>query len=66
VWRVLDEAIDWFRLQDGDYFRVEPDAGGLIESEQFPGLRLHVASMLSGDMEAVLAALRTPERRDQS
>ena len=26
VWRVLDTAIDWFRLQGGDYVRVEPDA----------------------------------------
>jgi Uma2 family endonuclease len=57
VWRVLDHAIDWFRLQDGQYVPVEPDATGVIESEQFPGLKLHVASMLAGDLAAVLAAL---------
>ena len=60
VWRVLDKAIDWFRLRDGGYVPVHPDAGGLIESEQFPGLRLRVASMLDGDLATVLAAL--PER----
>jgi len=58
VWRVRDDAIDWFRLQDGTYVPVAPDADGLIESEQFPGLRLHVASLLAGDLSAVLAHLR--------
>jgi Uma2 family endonuclease len=58
VWRVLDEAIDWFRLRDGEYVLVEPDADGLIESDQFPGLRLHVPSMLANDLTAVLARLR--------
>jgi Uma2 family endonuclease len=58
VWRVLDGAIDWFRLKDGAYMLVEPDADGIVESEQFPGLRLHIPSMLAGDIAAVLAAMR--------
>ena len=58
VWRVLDEAIDWFRLRDGQYVLIEPDADGLIESEQFPGLRLNVTSMLAGDLATVLAQMR--------
>ena len=58
VWRVLDEAIDWFRLQNGTYISVVPEADGLIESEQFPGLRLHVASLLAGDLATVLSHLR--------
>jgi len=58
VWRVEDRAIDWFRLQDGQYVLVEPDADGLIESAEFPGLRLHVESMLAGDLSAVLTHLR--------
>ena len=58
VWRVLDEAIDWFRLQDGAYVLIEPNADGIVESEQFPGLRLHVQSMLAGDLTAVVARLR--------
>jgi hypothetical protein len=37
---------------------VQPDATGLIESAQFPSLRLHVDSMLAGDLSAVLAYLR--------
>src|SRR5207248_9835844 len=43
VWRVVDGAIDWFRLQAGAYVPVEPDARGLVESQVFPGLRLDVA-----------------------
>jgi Uma2 family endonuclease len=30
VWRVLDRAIDWFRLVDGQYVLVEPDADGVL------------------------------------
>jgi hypothetical protein len=55
---VLDETIDWFRLRDGQYVLAEPDENGIVESEQFPGLRLHVQSMLAGDLAAVLGHLR--------
>jgi Uma2 family endonuclease len=57
VWRVTNRAIDWFRLRDGEYVLVAPDAGGLIESEVFPGLRLDVPKLLAGDVAGVLAAL---------
>ncbi len=60
VWRTLDEAVDWFRLQDGKYQRIEPDERGVIESAAFPGLRLHVAKLLAGDMPGVLAELEKP------
>ncbi|MBA2447299.1 MAG: Uma2 family endonuclease [Chloroflexi bacterium] len=57
VWRVLDGAIDWFRLQGGEYVRLDPDARGVIESAVFPGLRLDIGKMLAGDLAAVLAEL---------
>jgi Uma2 family endonuclease len=60
VWRVYDQRIDWFRLQDGRYVRIEPDARGVIESEAFPGLRLNVPKMLAGDDAGVLAELDPP------
>ena len=62
VWRTLDGAIDWFRLDpsDGEYERVEPDERGVIESTAFSGLRLHVTNMLSGDLAGVLAELQRP------
>ncbi len=56
VWRTLDKAIDWFRLHEGEFLRVEPDEHGTIESSVFPGLRLSVPAMLARDRAAVLAA----------
>jgi Uma2 family endonuclease len=61
VWRVYDDAIDWFRLQDGVYVLIDPDPDGIVESEQFPGLRLHVPSMLAGDLAAVLMHVHAAE-----
>jgi Uma2 family endonuclease len=58
AWRVNDRAIDWFRLQNGAYIRIEPDERGVIESAVFPGLRLAVQQMIAGDDAAVLAELR--------
>jgi Uma2 family endonuclease len=58
VWRVLDGAVDWFRLRDGAYVRLEPDAEGVIESEEYPGLRLHIPSLLAGDRANVVSWLR--------
>lgn len=57
-WRVLDRALDWFELTDGEYVLREPDKAGIIESRTFPGLRLNVTALLQGDAAAVLAALR--------
>jgi Uma2 family endonuclease len=57
VWRMRDEAIDWFRLHERAYRRVEPDADGIIESNVFPGLRLRAPAMLARDRAAMLAAL---------
>ena len=58
VWRVYDDAIDWFWLNDGEYERLQPDRRGLIASRVFPGLRLNVPAMLKGDLKAVLAELQ--------
>jgi Uma2 family endonuclease len=57
VWRVYDEQIDWFSLQDEQYVLLQPNESGIVESRVFPGLRLNVAAMLSGDLATVLAAL---------
>ena len=59
VWRVEDNAIDWFQLRNGRFERREPDANGIIESEVFPGLRLNINLMLDGDLAGVLAELDT-------
>lgn len=53
--------LDWFRLKDGEYLPVSPDDDGIIESEAFPGLRLHVPSLLAQDLAGVLSALDAPD-----
>jgi Uma2 family endonuclease len=56
VWRVEDEAVDWFVLKDGEYATPQP-AEGLLKSKQFPGLWLDVAALLRGDLPALFAAI---------
>lgn len=58
VWRVFDEAIDWFVLENGEYVKLEPDKKGIIESRFFVGLRLNVKAMLANDLATVLADLQ--------
>jgi Uma2 family endonuclease len=64
VWRVLETAFDWFRLREGEYVRVEPDANGVIESSVFPGLRLQVAKLLADDIAGVVAEMDRPTSAD--
>jgi Uma2 family endonuclease len=58
VWQVLDQKLDWFVLQDGEYVVQEPDKAGVIRSEIFPGLWLAVESLLDGNMVRVLAVVQ--------
>lgn len=57
VWRVDDQAIDWFRLAGSEYLRIEPDARGWLKSVALPGLWLDATALARGEMEAVLVAL---------
>lgn len=57
VWRVEDEAIDWWTLHDGEYAPIPELGEGIVESRVFPGLRLNVNAMLAGDGKTVLATL---------
>lgn len=58
VWRTLDQQIDWFVLENGQYVGLAPDSEGIIHSRQFAGLRLNVSAILNGDMSAVLKTLQ--------
>jgi Uma2 family endonuclease len=57
VWRVLDNDVDWFRLEEGEYRRLAPGGDGIFRSLEFPGLWLDRAALLRGDMSAVLNVL---------
>jgi Uma2 family endonuclease len=58
LWRVQDEAIDWFVLRDNAYVPATPDESGLVASTQFPGLVLDVPAMLRFDLATVLTRLQ--------
>jgi Putative restriction endonuclease len=59
VWRVLDQALDWFCLENGKYVELRPDSQGMIKSRTFPGLWLDRSALLSGNMQQVLAVLQS-------
>jgi len=67
IWRVLERAIDWFVLRDGQFVAIAPAEDGILRSEVFPGLWLNVPAMLDGKLDVVLATLQqgmaTPEHQ---
>jgi Uma2 family endonuclease len=58
VWQVYDQRLDWFRLREGEYVPLQPDAAGIVRSEVFPGLWLAIPALLEGNLAQVLAVLQ--------
>ena len=58
MWQVYDQRLDWFRLREGEYVSLQPDAAGVVRSEVFPGLWLAVPALLEGNLAEVLAVLQ--------
>ncbi|MSR59317.1 MAG: Uma2 family endonuclease [Planctomycetaceae bacterium] len=58
VWRVLDQALDWFVLRDGQYERLPQGDDGIFRSEIFKGLWLDAAALLRRDLARVLDVLQ--------
>jgi Uma2 family endonuclease len=58
VWRVVDQAFDWFVLQDGTYVNLSADADGMMRSQVFPGLWLAVTDLLALNLTEVVAGLK--------
>lgn len=54
VWRTQDVAFDWWKLEQGDYVPLMPDAEGCLHSEVFPGLVLDVPALLGERLADVL------------
>ncbi len=67
VWRVEDNAIDWFVLRKGGY---EPQAltDGIYRSEVFPGLWLDPNALIAGELvrweKVMQAGLASQEHQD--
>ncbi len=57
VWRVLDQAVDWFALRGDDYARLDPGPDGILRSEVFPGLWLDPKALARADLAGVLEVL---------
>lgn len=54
VWRVVDQAIDWFVLRGKKYKPQKLNADGLYQSEVFPGLWLDPKALMKGDKARIL------------
>jgi Uma2 family endonuclease len=57
VWRVDDDAVDWFVLREGRYDPMQADEHGLLKSGLLPGLWLDTAALLKHDLPKLLAAV---------
>jgi Uma2 family endonuclease len=58
VWRVQDEAIDWFLLQGNQFVPLVAGSDGFLKSQAFPGLWLDPAALIRGDMSRVMKVVR--------
>ena len=58
VWRVLDQEIDWFWLENDRYSLLQPDDDGITRSRIFPGLWLDRSALIRGEMNRVLDVVR--------
>ncbi|MGB8701258.1 MAG: Uma2 family endonuclease [Thermosynechococcaceae cyanobacterium] len=58
VWRTYSQQIDWFRLVQGEYVPLTPDADGILKSQVFPGLWLSCTSLLANNWMGVLQVLQ--------
>jgi Uma2 family endonuclease len=68
VYRVFDQKIDWFVLNDGRFEPLPPSPDGSLRSTTFPGLWLDAAALVAGDLATVLAVVQqgigSPEHAD--
>lgn len=62
VWQVLEQKLDWFYLEKGDYLSLPIDADGILKSRTFPGLWLAVEDLLAGNLQRVLAVVQEGTR----
>lgn len=49
-----DRIIDWFRLRDGEYVKLQPDEQNIIKSEVFADLWLGINLILDYDLSQVI------------
>ena len=55
--RVLDDAVDWWSLENGQYVPLPADEAGVVKSRVCPGLWLDVPALLALNGARVMAVL---------
>ncbi len=58
VWRVLDQQVDWFYLENGNYVELLADTDGITRSRVFPGLWLDRSALIQNQMKRVMEVLQ--------
>ncbi len=58
VWRVHDQAVDWFVLRQGQYTLLAAQPDGSLRSETFAGLWLDPAALVRLDLAGVLRVMQ--------
>ncbi len=58
VWRVLEQQLDWFCLDAGNFVPLQPNGLGVLYSRVFPGLNLNIQALLAEDVAQVLAEVQ--------
>ena len=55
---MLEQKLDWFSFQGGEYVLLTADANGVVKSRIFPGLWLSESALLNGKMQRVRGVLQ--------
>src|SRR5262245_17072020 len=58
LWRTLDQAVDWWWLDQGTYRPLPVDNDGIIRSRVFPGLWLDRAALLQKNRARLIECLQ--------
>lgn len=56
--QMYERRLDWFVWREGVYESLQPDEGGLLRSEVFPGLWLQTTAFWAGDLAGMLAKVQ--------
>jgi Uma2 family endonuclease len=55
---IYEQTLHWFVLREGEYAEMQPDAGGILRSEVFPGLWLRPEALWANDLAGLLATVQ--------
>lgn len=59
LWRIEDEAIDWWVLEEDEYRPISGPGETILRSRVFPGLWLDIAALRAGNAAQVISSLQS-------